>query len=371
MLRSTEQIEPKSSLLSKLLLTDPAKLQSLSKNDVEELTELAIEHGVAALLVQVLQQRQLKTPLLSSLADFQLHQDMRNQLIEQQYQQTLIQLTKAEINFVVLKGYALGYTVYNNPSLRTKSDVDIIINSDNKNEIVEAFETMGFRNPRGWSPTALLNQFSMRKTLSPGLNVDFDIHLRLSNELGIENILTFDELMDSADTSTLQNIPLVSKPHGLIHAIVHLLHHRNVGDTVKLIWLYDLVLLCQKMSQLEINEFRKNIDEKGLGTLSKFALDLANVYFEDESIQNVLNSLDGASSNPELLYLTTIDSRTQQLQRSLQQRKSLGEKWLFIKEMAFPPAQEIYQKYGKKPPYLLPFYYLRRLIGGVIKYLAN
>ncbi|GAA6184555.1 nucleotidyltransferase family protein [Aliiglaciecola sp. NS0011-25] len=368
---NSPQTTPKLVQLSKLILADLTSLQSIGMQDAQALTDIAIEHGVAALLAQVLEHHKLKRTFFASLINYQMHQSLRNQLLEQQFHQTLTQLTESGVQFVVLKGYALGHTVYTSPLLRTKSDVDIFINSDDKNEIIEVFESMGFRNPRGWNPTAIINQFSMRETLSPGVNVDFDIHLRLSNELGVENILKFDELANAADTKTLRNIPLVCKSHGLIHAIVHLLHHRNVGDAVKLIWLYDLLLLCRQMTHSEKAHFRQCVDEKGLGTLAKFALELANSYFKDESIHRVLGLIDGASSNPELIYLTTIDSRSKQLQRSLQQRKSLPEKWLFIKETAFPPAQEIYQKYGKQPGYLMPFFYIRRLIGGVIKYLAN
>ncbi|MDO6712871.1 nucleotidyltransferase family protein [Aliiglaciecola sp. 2_MG-2023] len=346
-------------------------LESLEPKNATSLTELAIEHGVAAILYGVLQQSHCKSPLFNSLADFQIHQNLRNQLLAQQFQHTLIQLTATGIKFVVLKGFALSHTVYPNPLLRTKADVDILIRIEDKNTVISAFESMGFSNPRGWNPTAIINQFSMRKTLSPGLNVDFDIHLRISNELGVENILTFDELMTSADMKTLKSIPLACKAHGLIHAIVHLLHHRNVGDTVKLIWLYDLLLLCQQMSTSDKAHFRKCVDEKGLGELAKFALKLANQHFEDESIDKVVEILEGVSTNPELEYLIRVDSRTNQFRRSLKQRKSFREKWLFIQEMAFPPAQEIYQKYGKQPSYLMPYFYVRRLIGGVIKLLFN
>ncbi|WP_342806491.1 nucleotidyltransferase family protein [Alteromonas sp. M12] len=368
---NSPQTTPKLVQLSKLILADLTSLQSIGMQDAQALTDIAIEHGVAALLAQVLEHHKLKKTFFASLINYQMHQSLRNQLLEQQFHQTLTQLTESGVQFVVLKGYALGHAVYSNSLLRTKADVDIIIRTDDKNSVVAAFESMGFANPRGWNPTAIINQFSMRKTLSPGVNVDFDIHLRLSNELGVENILKFDELAGAADPKTLRNIPLVCKSHGLIHAIVHLLHHRNVGDAVKLIWLYDLLLLCRQMTHSEKAHFRQCVDEKGLGTLAKFALDLANQHFEDASLKNVIEILDGATTNAELDYLIRVDSRSSQFWRSLKQRSSVREKWLFIKEMAFPPAQEVYQKYGKQPGYLMPFFYIRRLLGGVIKHLVN
>ncbi|MEP4891155.1 MAG: nucleotidyltransferase family protein [Aliiglaciecola sp.] len=336
-----------------------------------DVLNIAIEHGVAAVLARVIETNQSQKSFFKDLTNFQLHQNLRNQLIDQQYYPTLIKLSEAGIHFVVLKGYALSHTVYPTPLLRTKADVDIIIRIDDKDAVINAFKTMGFSNPRGWNPTAIINQFSMRKTLSPGVNVDFDIHLRLSNERGVENIITFDELLKAADTNTLQNVPLVSKPYALIHAIVHMLHHRNVGDTVKLIWLYDLLLLCQTMNPDEKQTFRKLIDKKGLTKLANFALNLANSYFSDPSLVLTIEKLRDASSNSELDYLITIETRYQQFKRSFKQRESVLEKWMYIKEMAFPPAAEVYRKYGKKPAYYLPFLYIRRFIGGVIKHLSK
>ena len=365
------QIAPKLAVLSKLILGELMSLESLEPKDATVLTELAIEHGVAAILYEVFQQNKYINPLFNSLADFQMHQNLRSQLLAQQFQHTLAQLAANGIKFVVLKGFALSHTVYLNPLLRTKADVDILIRIQDKNEIINAFESMGFSNPRGWSPTAIIKQFSMRKTLSPRLNVDFDIHFQISNELDVANILTFDELIASADIKTLPAIPLVCKSHGLIHAIVHLLHHRNVGDTVKLIWLYDLLLLCNKMSSVDKAYFKKCVDEKGLGELANFALKLANQHFEDEGINAVIETLEGVSTRSELEYLTRVDSRTDQFRRSLKQRQGLQEKLLFIKEMTLPPAQEIYQKYGKQPSYLMPFFYIRRMTSGLFKHLFS
>lgn len=356
------------SLIGQLILDKPEAFE-LAEFDSDDLVKLAVEHGVAALLFDAIQQNPNFKQLAHVLRSFQSHQDLRNQIVEQHFKHALHTLSDRNIKLVVLKGFALGHTVYSSHLMRTKSDVDIIVAVNDSDTVNAVFTSLGYKNPRGWTPTEIINQFSMRKTLSPGLNVDFDIHLHLSNELGVEDILTFDELSEAADTSTLQNIPLVSKPHALIHAIVHLLHHRNVGDTVKLIWLYDLVLLCQKMSSAEKQQFIQCVDNKGLTTLATFALGLANDYFEDEHISSFIIGLNGKDVNPKLNYLVEIDNRSLQFFRSLKQRHSGREKWLFIKEMAFPPAAEIYRKYGKQPKYLLPVFYVRRFFGGIVKHI--
>ncbi len=164
------------------LLTNKSTSSSLAEaeNDKETL-KLAIEHGVAGLLSESLQNNSShnKTPLTNLAKDYDIHNSRRLTLLDFQYQLVLQALHKNNIRFIVLKGFALAYSIYSRPSLRTRSDVDILINPDQQGELKQVMSQMGFTNPRGWQPNAILSQFSMRKKITDGLNVDFDIHLKI------------------------------------------------------------------------------------------------------------------------------------------------------------------------------------------------
>jgi hypothetical protein len=110
------------------------------------------------------------------------------------------------VTVTVLKGFALANTLYNHPALRPRTDIDILIHPSDKKAIKGIFQAMRYYNPRDWEPKAIINQFSMKKPLSKGLDVMFDIHLKISNSKGIENILNYDELLTNADTSTLEGV---------------------------------------------------------------------------------------------------------------------------------------------------------------------
>jgi hypothetical protein len=47
----------------------------------------------------------------------------------------------------------------------------------------------------------------------------------------------------------------------------------------------------------------------------------------------------------------------------------LWRKWQVIQELAFPPKAEVYKKYGMNTQQPLFWLYIRRIVGGVIKFL--
>lgn len=356
------------------LLTNKSTSSSLAEaeNDKETL-KLAIEHGVAGLLSESLQNNSShnKTPLTNLAKDYDIHNSRRLTLLDFQYQLVLQALHKNNIRFIVLKGFALAYSIYSRPSLRTRSDVDILINPDQQGELKQVMSQMGFTNPRGWQPNAILSQFSMRKKITDGLNVDFDIHLKISNDVSLQSLIQLEEVLPLANTTSLNDVPLVNVNHGIIHAAIHLLHHRNVGDKVKLIWLYDLKLLCEALTDEQQQQLKQQVEQKGIGKLVHFALGVADEMFNSAALKEVMMVVATCKSDNKFDYLILIDNKTTQFKRALAKRKTLREKWRYCQEILFPPAAEITAKYGEKKTAWLPFYYLKRAWGGAIERIKN
>ena len=334
---------------------------------------LAVEHGVASLLSESLLHHPTHkaSPIAKLAQDYDLHHSRRIALLDYQYQQVLQALHQNHIRFVVLKGYALAFSVYSRPSLRSRSDIDILIDPSQQGELRKIMTDMGFANPRGWQPKEILNQFSMRKTLSAGLNIDFDIHLKINNDVNLKGLLQLDELLTNATRLKQSNVPVINIPNGIIHAAIHLLHHRNVGDMVKLIWLYDLQLLCEKINQTQQQQLVEAVEQKRLKKPICFALSLADEMFDNAALKSVMASLADCGSDEKFNYLLEVDSQTTQLKRALAERKTWREKWHFCQEILFPPAAEITVKYGKKSSLWLPFYYVKRAWQGTKKRLRK
>jgi hypothetical protein len=356
-------------------------MHELNHIELSTAYDLAIKHGIAGQLAG-----NLNTPISKQesrpIVDFKKkidvyykHASAMTTFIDAEGLLVLRRLHAANINVTVLKGFALANTLYNHPALRPRTDIDILIHPRDKEVIKGIFQSMEYYNPRGWEPKAIINQFSMKKPLSKGVNVLFDIHLKISNSKGIENILNYDELLINADTSTLQNINLINQPYALIHAIFHLLNHRAAGDLVKLIWLYDIYLIIEQLDEKMRLDLLELIKVKGLATLVLFTLRLTMQYFPSQKLAALTAVIKHTevqeTANSSFDYLLGENRGFSGLLRRLKLTEGLGNKLNVIKETVLPPPAEIYAKYGEHSGWPLSLLYLRRLLFGLIKSVKN
>lgn len=367
-----------------------AFVEQLKLMNINDTYHLAIEHGVASLLNDTIKRLHLSKPneltasaeslvlpsdkekfinFSQQIAEYSQHNNVVHQFIDAETIKALTLLHENNINVVVLKGFSLAYQVYKHPALRPKTDTDIIINPNDKEKIKTLLGNLGYTNPRGWEPKAIINQFSLKKSLSKGVNVYFDVHLKISNSKKIENILNYAELLNSAKTDTLEHLLLVNKPYALLHAAFHLLGHKSQGDLVKLIWYYDIYLLAEQLTPLEREQLLNLIDKTGLSGVIHYVLKLTAAFFPSTKIDELIPEVAMLTNNTEYSYLTKTTASIQVLWMVLQNTQGLKNKALVIKETAFPPKAEIIHKYGEQTYWPISLLYIRRLMGGIKKYL--
>jgi hypothetical protein len=231
------------------------------------------------------------------------------------------------------------------------------------------FTEHGYVNPRGWEAKVMMNQMSQRKWLSDDFYVDFDVHLKISNNKRLENTLSLNQLLNSNQTDKDTGSHLVGFAHALLHAIFHLMNHRSEGDLIKLIWYYDIFLLNEKLNEQENNDFLQLVNEAGLSKVTIKALELTTQYFDSLAIHKIISALDPTMAAAEFDSMLTINSKKSVFLENLKNQPSLKIKWLLVKEMAFPPPAGIYAKYGRQNKQPLILLYVRRIVGGIIKYL--
>lgn len=338
----------------------------------KELYEAAIQHGVAGLIYQKNHNIAFtpdSTKFIEQLGNYHNSYKILSSFIDAEATTVLKQLKKEKIDVVVLKGFSLAQQVYSAPFLRPKTDIDILIKEEDKETIKNIFQSLGYNNPRGWEPKAIINQFSYKKSLGKGVNVFFDIHLKISNSKKIENILNYDDLLKSANTMTCDGINLINIPHALTHAVFHLLGHKASGDMVKLIWYYDINLLIKAADEDTKQELITLINNTGLANLMTYTLKLTAQYFPSKELTVLLKALEYLPFNSDYNYLLGNTSGAKGLWLTLQASHSLKEKVSVIKETVFPPREEIYVKYGKHTKWPLSMLYIRRIISGTVKYM--
>ncbi len=337
--------------------------------DHKEAYDAAICHGVVGLIHQKVKNSAVTSDLSEQLSAYHNNYKILNNFIDHEATNVLKLLKKEKIDVVVLKGFSLAQQVYSAPYLRPKTDIDILIRAEDSENIKQIFQSLGYSNPRGWEPKAIINQFSYKKTLAKGINVYFDIHLKISNSKRIENILNYKDLLRSANTTTIDGINLINIPHALTHAVFHLLGHKASGDMVKLIWYYDIYLLIKAATDNEKQELITLINNTGLANLMTNTLKLTAQYFPSKELAALLKELEYMPFDDNYNYLLGNTSGVKGLWLTLQATNSLKEKVSVIKETAFPPPAEIYVKYGKHTKWPLSVLYIRRIISGSLRYL--
>ena len=377
----TEHVTLKAIALLALSKNPQQIMHELNHIDIFTAYELAIKHGVVGQLASNLNtpvSEQKNRPIIDfkkKIDSYYKHASAMTIFMDAEGLLVLRRLHAANINVTVLKGFALANTLYIHPALRPRTDIDILIHPTDQKAIKDIFQSMGYYNLRGWEQKAIINQFSMKKPLSKGVNVLFDIHLKISNSKSIENILNYDELLTNADTFALQNINLINQPYALIHAIFHLLNHRAAGDLVKLIWLYDIYLIIEQLDEKMRSDLLELIKVKGLATLVLFTLRLTSQYFSSQKLSDWTAVINGAevqaTANSSFDYLLGENQGFSGFILTLKLTAGLGNKLNVIKETVLPPPAEIYAKYGEHSGWPLSLLYLRRLLFGLIKSAKN
>lgn len=353
---------------------DPSVIRSgLSIVDPETYMGLAIEHGIACQIHHNFVSLDVPASnagnaFLNRLKEYRVRYTAASTMIDHEVVTMLRKLRNDGIEAIVLKGFALAHQVYAAPALRPRADVDVLIRPADKEALKSIFVAAGYHNPRGWEPRAISNQLSFSKHLSNGLASNFDVHIKISNNKVVENILDHEQLLASADTHSLPGIQLIDKPHAMVHAILHLLNHRAAGDLVKMIWHYDIYLLAESMNTTQQLELLQLVDEKGLAHVAGFTLELTDAYFPSPRLREIVARLKNKRSDDVYNYLLTSTYGAKGLLLALRTAPGLITKLDIVRETAFPPAGEIYAKYGKDTKWPLCFLYFRRIVGGLIKY---
>lgn len=127
--------------------------------DSAKLTELAQASGLEMLLYRGLLQLQ-PLPGLEQLSAT-LAQDFANNAIyyefvyPQQLKQIAAAYDEAGITLLLLKGYVLGKSIYNQPALRPYGDFDLLVHPDQLDEAEEQLVKLGYyadesQHPRAW-----------------------------------------------------------------------------------------------------------------------------------------------------------------------------------------------------------------------------
>ena len=288
---------------------------------------------------------------------------------EHELRQALALFVEAEIPFLLMKGTPLGYTHYSQSYLRSRCDTDMLFATlGDAEKAWHLLRDNGYTRPNAVSGEYVSHEFSCYKKDKLGIGHALDIHWKLSNAQRFARAFTFTELADSSTpiTELGEHVHALGPLHALLLACMHRIAHKPEGMENRLIWLYDIHLLAENFDNSQWQEFVGLAKEKGLGGICLDGIQQTRNTFYTDIPEHALRQLEAAASNEK--YSTEMgESRLAMELSNLRELPGWKERVGLIKERVFPDANYMMVKYDTRNKALLPYFYLKRAVGGVLK----
>lgn len=271
---------------------------------------------------------------------------------------------------IVFKGAALSHLVYDSPGLRPHTDTDLFVRRSDVDTVRQVLSERGYTEAVMTSGELVHGQFQMMKTDRVGIDHVLDIHWKLSSQSLFAGLLTYDDLgAEAVPVAALgSHGRSVGGSHALLLACIHpAMHHRNVE---RLVWLYDIHLLIQRLPVDDIRRFASLAVRKGVSGVCRRQLSLVAERFGTAVPEDVVSMLAAASgSEPSAVYLRRRRRWHHEMLWNLRGLAGWNDRLRLLREVVFPRPQYMLASYhlGKLGVLLLPLLYVHRTVYGAFK----
>jgi hypothetical protein len=276
-------------------------------------------------------------------------------------QEMLRRLDQNRIHTLVLKGTALAYSLYPEPSLRSRCDTDLWVSEKNKDLAGEVLKTLGYETENMVRGSLISYQAMFSKTDAFGVEHIVDLHWKILNPQSAAHFLTFTEAwQEKTHLSKLSPFAYALSPrHALLYACAHLYAHHPDEDFF--LWIYDLALLYHALDGTK--NFYALADDKTMQHWAAQGLHKAGELF------SLPFSLDERAWIARYLLAASLKGSATRLDKLSEDLSVLppAKKAVLLKEHLFPPLDYMRRKYGFTNPVLAPFYYIWRILRGIPK----
>jgi hypothetical protein len=135
-----------------------------------------------------------------------------------------------------------------------------------------------------------------------------------------------------------------------------------------LIWLYDIHLLAQSLNAAEKSRFIALCRGKDIVRHCLPVLLTAREYFPSPALAGFISELGGVEAR----FITGVrSSRLKLLAEDLRALPDWSARVHLLKEHAIPDADYMQKRFGVRSHYLLPYYYVKRILSGAGSWLRR
>lgn len=358
-------------LLCAILREGEFQWPDLDQGGALRLYDVAREQGIHLLVAERVWQRGVLNDAPPALRN-RLVAALRNQLAVEEIARrelhtVLAALGDAGIAPLLFKGTALAFTHYKDPALRPRFDTDVLIDTSAIESAGATLGRLGYRRPPFTSGDLVMYQAPYSRTDPRGVRHTIDVHWRVSNPQVFAHVLTIEELRTRATTIPALGIAAqaVGSAHALALACIHRVAHH--GDEDRLIWIYDIHLIAERLAAAEREEFISLAQAKQLTAVCADGLALAERKFLGRATGSLLARLglqSGTTRERSEIYVTGGMRKVDVLVSDLKALEGWRSKMQLLREHVLPPPSYMRAAYGISHPVLLPLFYVWRLVRG-------
>lgn len=310
-------------------------------------------------------------------------------------------LERQGVTPLLFKGCALAHSIYPEPWIRLGCDSDLLIRREDRTAGIETLRRLGFAQPTGVTGEMVMNQAGFYKE-ADGVTVAIDLHWELSQAQVLVGLLTYEELLgrgkgillDAEGTTTSSrkpgyrfetgegDEPKAPDPRapervtaqvfgGIDSLLLACLHRAREQRKDRLIWLYDIHLLAEGLTDFELDQFVALADEKKVRALCLDGLEAARACFGTRLPGQLLEALrfgDPYRAEPSARLLRE-SGRSDRFLTDFRAVPGWRSKLRLAREHLLPPADYLLVKYRKKNRLWIPLLVVRRVWEGVWKFL--
>jgi hypothetical protein len=289
---------------------------------------------------------------------------------EEVLRELLDSLAAGGVPVLLLKGTGLAYTVYPEPHLRPRLDVDALIRRNALDRAEQVLAARGWVRPPERDSELAEPQRHYVKSGPAKVLYHLDLHWKIANPRLFADALTFDELESRA--IAIATLGPSARTLGHINALLVACLHRvaHHADAIDFLWLWDIHLLLERLSTDDRERFIALAERTGMRAICARGLQLANDLFGTagaaEMAARLAKTHDGSTKEPSSRFLG--GARAITVLRTDLTTLPWRDRLQLIRDHLFPSTVYMRARYPRWPPALLPFAYVDRIARGAPKW---
>jgi hypothetical protein len=278
--------------------------------------------------------------------------------------------TKADISFLLLKGSVLAHTLYPQSHLRERCDTDLLLPDKKASEDAwNLLDAAGYERRTTLQGEFVGYQYNCYRQLPGGLYHALDIHSKINDYGFFARLFEYEELRRHSQIIPELNLSISGLNPVWSMAIACIHHATNIpqGNADRFIWIYDIHLLASSFDKQQWQELSDLVIEKQIAGICLNTLKISIKLFDTAVPKTILENLFG-SGKTEQLQPQKMKTRRDMYKLDFLNNKGGRNKLRQLREHLFPSASYMKQKYSLDSAIKLPYYYIHRIIRGLIRY---